>query len=64
MLTKNSCKNILYLDCDSCLLILVSSEDLRFFGWDNSVPRNQLCHHSTNGFDTKSERGHIQEKDI
>lgn len=53
-----------YLNGDSSLLILVSSEDLRFLGWDDSVPGNQLGHHSTNSLDSKSEGCHIQEKNI
>uniref|UniRef100_A0A2P2M7R0 Heat shock cognate 70 kDa-like protein n=1 Tax=Rhizophora mucronata TaxID=61149 RepID=A0A2P2M7R0_RHIMU len=54
----------MYLNGDSCLLILVSGENLGFLGWDNGVPGDQLGHYSTNGFNTQSKGSHIQEEDI
>jgi len=53
-----------YLNGDSGLLVLVGGKHLRFLGWDNSVSRNQLGHHSTNSFNSKGEGSHIQQKDI
>jgi len=53
-----------YLNGDGSLLVLVGGEHLRFLGRDNSVSGNQLCHDSTNSFNSESEGSHIQEKDI
>jgi hypothetical protein len=48
-----------YLDGDSGLLVLVGGEHLRLLGRDDSVPRDQLGHDSTNGLNTQGERSHI-----
>ena len=53
-----------YLDGDSGLLVLVGGEHLRLFGWDDSVPRDQLGHDSTDGLNTQGEGSHIKEEDI
>ena len=53
-----------YLDGDSGLLVLVGGEHLRLLGRDDSVPRDQLGHDSTDGLDTQGEGSHIKEEDI
>jgi len=46
------------------LVVLVSREDLGLLRGDHSVATNELGHHTTDGLDTKSERGHIQEEEV
>jgi hypothetical protein len=53
-----------YLDGDSGLLVLVGGEHLRLLGRDDSVPRDQLGHDSTDGLNTQGEGSHIKEEDI
>jgi hypothetical protein len=52
------------VDGDSGLLVLVGSENLRFFGWDDSSSWDDFGHNSSNGLDTESKWGHIDQKDI
>lgn len=54
----------MYLNGDGSLLVLVSSENLRFLGWDDGISWDQLSHHPTNSFNTKGKWCYIQEKDI
>jgi len=53
-----------HLNVDSGLVILISGENLRFLGGDDSVPTNQFSHDTTNGLNTKSQRSNIQQKKI
>merc|ERR1719319_1571246 len=41
-----------HLDGHSVLVISGGREDLRLLGWDNSVPGNELSHHSSYGFNS------------
>mmetsp|Transcript_19838 Transcript_19838/g.14272 ORF Transcript_19838/g.14272 Transcript_19838/m.14272 type:complete len:247 (-) Transcript_19838:1248-1988(-) len=49
---------------DSSLLVLVSSENLRFLGWDDGTSRDDLAHHTANSLNTKGKGGNINDKEI
>merc|ERR1712194_106206 len=51
-------------DVDCGLIILVSGEDLRLLGWNYSVPADQLCHHTTNGLNTKRQGRDVQKQEV
>mmetsp|Transcript_3882 Transcript_3882/g.5706 ORF Transcript_3882/g.5706 Transcript_3882/m.5706 type:complete len:148 (+) Transcript_3882:558-1001(+) len=52
------------LNKNSILIILMSRESLRFFGWDERVSFNKNSHDSTNSFNTQTQRCDIQQKNI
>jgi len=53
-----------YLDSDSSLLVLVSSEGLTLLGWDDSSSGYDFSHDSSNSFNSKSKWSHINKKNI
>jgi hypothetical protein len=53
-----------HLNVDCGLIVLICREDLRFLCWDDSVPVDQLGHHTTDCFNAKCERSDIEEEQI
>lgn len=52
------------LDAHNSLLILVSREHLRLLRWDRRVPRNNVCHHASDSFNTEAQRRNIKQQNI
>jgi hypothetical protein len=46
------------------LIVRSSREDLRFASRNRRVSFNQLGEHSTESFNTKTQRGHVQQQDV
>jgi len=52
------------LDKYSGLVISVSREDLRLFGWDSGVPLNEVGHDSSCSLNSKRQGSNIEEKKV
>ena len=52
------------LDCDCVLVVGSGGEDLRLLGGDNSVARDKLGHHTSDGLDTHGQWVDVQENDL
>ena len=53
-----------YLDVDTWLVILISSESLRLLGWDGGVSLDDVSHDTTGGLDTHGKWGDIKEQKL
>ncbi len=52
------------LDGDGVLVVCGGGEDLGLLGWNNSVARDKLGHHTSDGLNTHGQWVDIQENDL
>jgi hypothetical protein len=60
----NSSFSLEDLDGDSGLLVLISSKGLGLLGWDNSAPVHNFGHDSSDGLNTQTKRGNVDQENV